>query len=88
MTALFFYLFIALFVSFVCSLTESVLLSVPQSYLATIKDRYHWANSFLSYKQKIDKPLSAKLSKIFSVTITFESLKSKPSPFASYSIDK
>ena len=62
MTALFFYLFIALFVSFVCSLTESVLLSVPQSYLATIKDRYHWADSFLSYKQKIDKPLSAILA--------------------------
>ena len=62
MTALFFYLFIALFVSFVCSLAESVLLSVPQSYLATIKDKYHWANSFLSYKQKIDKPLSAILA--------------------------
>ena len=62
MTALFFYLFIALFVSFVCSLAESVLLSVPQSYLATIKDKYHWADSFLSYKQKIDKPLSAILA--------------------------
>ena len=62
MTALFFYLFIALFVSFVCSLAESVLLSVPQSYLATIKDRYNWADSFLSYKQKIDKPLSAILA--------------------------
>ena len=62
MTALFFYLFIALFVSFLCSLAESVLLSVPQSYLATIKDKYHWADSFLSYKQKIDKPLSAILA--------------------------
>ncbi|MBH83794.1 MAG: hemolysin [Flavobacteriales bacterium] len=62
MTALFFYLFIALFVSFVCSLAESVLLSVPQSYLATIKDKYPWADSFLSYKQKIDKPLSAILA--------------------------
>ena len=62
MTALFFYLFIALFVSFVCSLAESVLLSVPQSYLATIKDKYQWADSFLSYKQKIDKPLSAILA--------------------------
>ena len=62
MTALFFYLFIALFVSFICSLAESVLLSVPQSYLATIKDKYHWADSFLSYKQKIDKPLSAILA--------------------------
>tara|TARA_A200000113_G_scaffold95359_1_gene85277 strand:- start:697 stop:1722 length:1026 start_codon:yes stop_codon:yes gene_type:complete len=62
MSALFFYLFIALFVSFVCSLAEAVLLSVPQSYLATIKDKYRWGNSFLNYKQNIDKPLSAILA--------------------------
>ena len=62
MSALFFYLFIALFVSFVCSLAEAVLLSVPQSYLATIKDKYLWADSFLNYKQNIDKPLSAILA--------------------------
>ena len=62
MSALFFYLFIALFVSFVCSLAEAVLLSVPQSYLATIKDKYPWADSFLNYKQNIDKPLSAILA--------------------------
>ena len=62
MSALFFYLFIALFVSFVCSLAEAVLLSIPQSYLATIKDKYRWADSFLNYKQNIDKPLSAILA--------------------------
>jgi len=62
MSALFFYLFIALFISFVCSLTEAVLLSIPQSYIATIKKKYSWANSFLNYKQNIDKPLSAILA--------------------------
>ena len=62
MSALFFYLFIALFVSFVCSLAEAVLLSVPQSYLVTFKDKYPWADSFLNYKQNIDKPLSAILA--------------------------
>ena len=62
MSALFFYLFIALFVSFVCSLAEAVLLSIPQSFLATIKKKYLWADSFLNYKKNIDKPLSAILA--------------------------
>ena len=62
MSALLFYLFIALFVSFVCSLTEAVLLSISQSHLATIKQKYNWADSFLKYKQNIDKPLSAILA--------------------------
>jgi len=62
MGALFFYLFIALFISFICSLTEAVLLSINQSYLVTIKNKYQWANSFLNYKQNVDKPLSAILA--------------------------
>ncbi|MAR39219.1 MAG: hemolysin [Flavobacteriales bacterium] len=62
MSALIFYLFLALFVSFICSLTESVLLSTPQSFLITIKDKEKWANSFLKFKSHIDKPLSAILS--------------------------
>ena len=62
MSALFFYLFLALFVSFICSLTESVLLSTPQSFLITIRDKEKWANSFLKFKSHIDKPLSAILS--------------------------
>ena len=33
MSALIFYLFLALFVSFICSLTESVLLSTPHTFL-------------------------------------------------------
>jgi len=56
------YLFLALIVSFLCSLTESVLLSTPQTYLTTIKEKESWANSFLDLKSNIDKPLSAILS--------------------------
>ena len=62
MSALLFYLSIALVISFICSLTEAVLLSIPQSYLASIKDNQKWAGSLLSYKEDIDKPLSAILS--------------------------
>ena len=43
MSALIFYLFLALFVSFICSLTESVLLSTPQTFLITIKEKEKWA---------------------------------------------
>ena len=62
MGTLLFYLFIALFFSFICSLTEAVLLTIPKSYLATIKDQETWAKYFLNYKQNIDKPLAAILS--------------------------
>ena len=62
MSALIFYLFLALFVSFICSLTESVLLSTPQSFLITIRNKEKWANTFLKFKSHIDKPLSAILS--------------------------
>ena len=62
MTALFFYLFLALFISFFCSLTESVLLSSSKTYLTTIKEKEKWANSLLKLKLNIDRPLSAILS--------------------------
>ncbi len=63
MVILLFYLFLALFVSFLCSIMESVLLSTPQSYLIVRQDRGdHWAKSFLTLKEQIDKPLSAILS--------------------------
>lgn len=62
MTWLIFYLFLALFVSFICSLVEAVLLTVPQSYLVSVRDKNKWANSFLDFKQNIDKPLSAILA--------------------------
>ncbi|PLX13232.1 MAG: hemolysin [Marinilabiliales bacterium] len=63
MIALIAYLFLALFVSFLCSIMESVLLSTPQSYLIVKQDKgAHWAKSFIELKVNIDKPLSAILS--------------------------
>lgn len=63
MVLLFAYLFLALFVSFLCSIMESVLLSTPQSYLVVNQERGgKWAKSFIDMKDHIDKPLSAILS--------------------------
>lgn len=63
MIALFGYLFLALFVSFMCSIMESVLLSIPQSFLIVKQQEGHrWARSFIKLKINIDKPLSAILS--------------------------
>jgi CBS domain containing-hemolysin-like protein len=57
------YLFIALFISFLCSIMEAVLLSTPQSYLMVKQEEGRsWATKFLDYKINIDKPLSAILS--------------------------
>jgi len=57
------YLFLALFVSFLCSIMESVLLSTPQSFLIVKHEEGHiWAKSFINMKMNIDKPLSAILS--------------------------
>jgi CBS domain containing-hemolysin-like protein len=63
MIVLIVYLFLALFVSFLCSIMESVLLSTTQSFLIAKKDKGHkWAKSFIDLKINIDKPLSAILS--------------------------
>lgn len=63
MLLLFIYLFIALVISFLCSIMESVLLSTPHSFLLVKQEEgYHWANFFISLKTNIDKPLSAILS--------------------------
>ena len=63
MIALFAYLFLALFVSFLCSIMESVLLSTPQAFLLVKHEEGHqWAKSFIELKERIDKPLSAILS--------------------------
>lgn len=63
MIALILYLFLALFVSFLCSIMESVLLSTPQSFLIVKQDKGNlWAKSFIELKENIDKPLSAILS--------------------------
>ena len=63
MIALIAYLCLALFVSFLCSIMESVLLSTPQSFLIVKQDKgHHWAKPFIELKIHIDKPLSAILS--------------------------
>lgn len=63
MTLLLIYLFLALIVSFICSIMEAVLLSTPHSYLIVKEEKGNlWAKSFLELKNSIDKPLSAILS--------------------------
>lgn len=63
MIALITYLLLALVVSFICSIMESVLLSTPQSFLLVKQDEKHvWAGKFIDLKVNIDKPLSAILS--------------------------
>ncbi len=63
MIALIAYLLLALVVSFICSIMESVLLSTPQSFLLVKQDEKHeWAGKLIELKVNIDKPLSAILS--------------------------
>ncbi|MFI3314922.1 MAG: CNNM domain-containing protein [Rikenellaceae bacterium] len=63
MALLVFYLALALSVSFLCSILEAVLLSVPSTYLSMREKEGSKNISLLkSYKQDIDKPLSAILS--------------------------
>nr|WP_321405508.1 CNNM domain-containing protein [uncultured Carboxylicivirga sp.] len=57
------YLFLALFVSFLCSIMESVLLSTPQAFLLVKQEKGNsWAEQFIEFKSNVDKPLSAILS--------------------------
>ena len=63
MILLFFYLFLALFVSFLCSIMEAVLLSTSVSFLNVKKEEgYKSATTFLKLKKNIEKPISAILS--------------------------
>ena len=63
MTLLLIYLSIALFVSFLCSIMEAVLLSVPISFLKSKSEMGDKnADEMISLKEDIDKPLSAILS--------------------------
>lgn len=61
MTLLFFYLFLALFVSFLCSILEAVLLSSTNSYIETlVKERDSKGTALAkSLKTSIDRPISA-----------------------------
>lgn len=63
MLLLFFYLFLALVVSFVCSVMEATLLSTPNSFLVVNKENgKKWARIFITHKKEIDRPLAAILS--------------------------
>ena len=63
MELLFFYLFLALIVSFLCSIMEAVLLSTTIPYLKVKEEEgSRSAIQFIKLKQNIDRPLSAILS--------------------------
>lgn len=62
MTLLLIYLALALFISFLCSAMEAVLLSTPTSYVQSITNKTSSVKRFLGFKQHLDKPLSAILS--------------------------
>lgn len=63
MALLFFYLFLALFVSFLCSIMESVLLSTPLSFLMVKEESgKKSARTFIKLKNNIERPLAAILS--------------------------
>ena len=63
MTLLFFYLFLALIISFICSLMEAVLLSTSLSFLKEKEKSGHSSvRIFIKFKQDIDIPLSAILT--------------------------
>ncbi len=63
MNMLIFYFLLALGVSFLCSLLESVLLTVTPSYVSVVRNRYPKAGQVLvSLKARINRPLAAILS--------------------------
>lgn len=63
MALLFAYLFLALIVSFLCSIVEAVLLSTPISFLKLeMENGRKGAEKLLKHKENVDKPLSAILS--------------------------
>jgi CBS domain containing-hemolysin-like protein len=58
-----FYLFLALVVSFLCSIMESVLLSTPMTYLKAREEAgIRAASVFIRLKEKVERPLAAILS--------------------------
>ena len=63
MTALFVYLFVALGVSFICSIAEAVLLSISTAYISALRLKGRRAARVLEdLKRNIDEPLAAILS--------------------------
>jgi len=63
MVLLLFFLFLALGFSFLCSMLEAVLLSVPRSHVRVLQERGSWAGQRLQrMKDDIDRPLAAILT--------------------------
>lgn len=63
MSLLLFYLFLALSVSFLCSIAEAVLLSVRPSYVETLEQRgSKSAKIYKRFQKNLDQPLSAILT--------------------------
>jgi CBS domain containing-hemolysin-like protein len=63
MGLLLFYLFLALVVSFYCSILEAVLLSITPSFIESkMNNKVKWAEKLLHFKTDVDEPLSAILS--------------------------
>ncbi|MES1926036.1 hemolysin family protein [Salinisphaera sp. T31B1] len=63
MLLLFFYLFLALGVSFLCSILEAVLLSITPSYITLVEQNHPRVGARLkTLKDDVDRPLSALLS--------------------------
>ncbi len=63
MLLLLFYLFLALVISFLCSIMESVLLSTPLSFLLVKEKEGHKSSrTFIKLKNQVERPLAAILS--------------------------
>lgn len=63
MTILFLSVFLAIGVSFICSILEAVLLSVNSAYIAMLENEGHKSASLLkTFKRNIDQPLAAILT--------------------------
>ncbi len=62
MALLFFYLFLALFVSFLCSILEAVLLSITPSYIGSLDDSTPHKKPLLRLKSNIDNAISSILT--------------------------
>ena len=63
MEQLLFYLFLAIILSFICSILEAVILSVSHSFITIkIEEGKSYAKSLHSFKEHINKPLAAILS--------------------------
>lgn len=62
MAMLLFYLFLALIVSFTCSILEAILLSIPSTFLETVNKRKGYGKIIRNLKINVEKPLAAILT--------------------------